>query len=89
MIESQIVIINRLGIHARAAAKLVTVTNHFSCSIWLGKQQDFIDAKSIMNVMMLAASKGTVLTLRTEGTDEEQAHKAVTEIINNRFDEDE
>ncbi len=87
MISTKIMIINKLGLHARAAAKLVGTTAVFTCQIRAGLNGRLVDAKSIMAVMMLAASKGTELDLQFDGVDEEQALAAVTAIINNRFDE--
>jgi len=87
MIATKITIINKLGLHARAAAKLVSTTTGFNCQIRAGVNGRLIDAKSIMSVMMLAASKGTELELHFDGADEEQAHTAVIALINNRFDE--
>ena len=89
MIETKITIINKLGLHARAASKLVTTTASFGCNIMAGKDGQMVDAKSIMSVMMLAASKGTELILQFDGPDEQAAMDAVTQLINNRFDEDE
>ena len=89
MIEQQIKIINKLGLHARASAKLVNTAAKFSSSITIefGGQQG--DAKSIMSMMMLAASKGSMITLTVDGEDEKDAMDAVTALINNYFDEDE
>jgi phosphocarrier protein HPr len=87
MISTKIMIINKLGLHARAAAKLVSITATFGCQIRAGLNGRLVDAKSIMAVMMLAASKGTELELQFDGPDEEQAHAAVVTLINNRFDE--
>ena len=89
MIETTITIINKLGLHARAASKFVTTASAFGCEIKAGKEGQMVDGKSIMSVMMLAASKGTELTLRFDGKDERQAMEALTTLINNRFDEDE
>lgn len=89
MIETKITIINKLGLHARAASKLVTTTSAYGCDIRAGKDGQMVDAKSIMSIMMLAASKGTELTLQFDGKDEQQACEAVTALINNRFDEGE
>lgn len=89
MLEKQLEIINKLGLHARAAAKLISVTSRFSSTIQLIKDGREVDAKSIISVMMLAAAKGSWLTVRTEGDDEHQALTAVEELINNRFDEEE
>jgi phosphocarrier protein len=89
MIDTKITIINKLGLHARAAAKLVSTTSKFGCQIRAGGNGRLIDAKSIMAVMMLAAGKGTELDLHFDGADESQAHDAVVTLINNRFDEPE
>ena len=87
MIETQVTIINKLGLHARAAAKFVGCTSAFSSSIQAGTDGNMVDAKSIMSVMMLAAGKGTVLDVRIEGSDEEAALQALKTLIENRFDE--
>ena len=89
MIETKITIINKLGLHARAASKFVTTASAFGCEIRAGKDGQMVDGKSIMSVMMLAASKGTELQLQFDGNDEQQAMDAVISLINNRFDEDE
>ena len=88
-IESTITIINKLGLHARAAAKLVNVASKHACDIEIGLPERMVNAKSIMSVMLLAASQGTELSLRVQGEDAQQAHTDVCNIINNRFDEDE
>ena len=87
MIQSQITIINKLGLHARAAAKFVGCTAAFSSSIQAGKDGKLVDGKSIMSVMMLAAGQGTVLDLEIEGEDEDAALEALKILIGNRFDE--
>ena len=89
MIEQEITIINKLGLHARAAAKLIGTASSFACDIRIDKGGREVDAKSIMAVMMLAASKGTELKIITNGEDEAAAMDAVTALINNRFDEEE
>ncbi|SIT02858.1 HPr family phosphocarrier protein [Neptunomonas antarctica] len=89
MLEQKIIIINKLGLHARAAAKLINITARFSSDIRLVKDDREVDAKSIMSVMMLAASKGTELTIKATGIDEQDAMLAIEALINNRFDEDE
>jgi phosphocarrier protein len=89
MIRTQVTIVNKLGLHARAAAKFVSCASAFSSRIMAGKDGDLIDGKSIMSVMMLAAGKGTVLDLEVEGGDEEAALEALSTLIANRFDEDE
>ena len=73
MIEKEITICNRLGLHARAAAKFVRTANNFKSKITLGKNARRIDGKSILGILMLAASQGTDLTLRVEGPDEREA----------------
>jgi phosphocarrier protein len=89
MIREPITIINKLGLHARAAAKLVSCAEQFESSIQLGRDGREVDGKSIMSVMMLAASCGTDIDLIIEGADETDARDALVELINNRFDEDE
>ncbi|TBU89481.1 HPr family phosphocarrier protein [Phytopseudomonas dryadis] len=86
----EITIINKLGLHARAAAKFVGVAGRFPCQVRIGRSaESLVDGKSIMAVMMLAAGKGTVVHLLTEGEREEEALKALVELINNYFDEGE
>jgi len=87
MIEREIEIINRLGLHARAAAKLVDCAARFSSQIRLTKEQQQVDAKSIMSVMMLAAGQGSLVTLHIEADDENAALEALCALINNRFGE--
>ena len=89
MPEQQIEIINKLGLHARASAKLVSTAGQFSSRVEIEFGGQTADAKSIMAVMMLAASKGSHIVLRTTGKDEEAAMEAMTGLINNYFDEDE
>lgn len=89
MIETTITIINKLGLHARAASKFVSTASAYGCEIRAGKDGKMVDGKSIMSVMMLAASKGTNLSLQFDGSDEQQAMDALTKLIDNRFDEDE
>jgi phosphocarrier protein HPr len=86
----EITIINKLGLHARAAAKFVGVATRFPCQVRLGRTADsLVDGKSIMAVMMLAAGKGTSIHLYTEGEQDEDAMQAVVTLINNFFDEGE
>ena len=89
MIKTNTLIINKLGLHARAASKLVTTASAFSSNIRIGRESQMADAKSIMAVMMLAASKATELNLEIEGKDQEQASAAILDLITRRFDEDE
>ena len=85
-----ITIINKLGLHARAAAKFVGVAGRYPCQVRVGRSaQSLVDGKSIMSVMMLAAGKGTPIHLRTEGEQEQEALQALLELINNYFDEGE
>ena len=86
----EITIINKLGLHARAAAKFVGVASQFTSTVRIGRSaENQVDGKSIMAVMMLAAGKGTTVHLLTEGEDEQAALDALIELINNRFDEGE
>jgi phosphocarrier protein len=89
VIRTQVTIINKLGLHARAAAKFVACTASFSSRIHTGKDGQLVDAKSIMSVMMLAAGKGTILDLEIEGRDEQDALAALQLLLENRFDEPE
>jgi len=89
MLQQDITIINKLGLHARAAAKLVSCAAAFSSKVMIGQEGNLVDAKSIMSVMMLAAGRGTELQLQVEGSDEDAALQALQELIENRFDEDE
>lgn len=87
MIEREVEVINRLGLHARAAAKLVDCAAHFSSKIQVGKDGQLVDAKSIMSVMMLAAGKGSLLQLVADGRDEVAALEALVTLIADRFGE--
>jgi len=89
VIRTQVTIINKLGLHARAAAKFVACTSAFSSRIQAGVAGQLVDGKSIMSVMMLAAGKGAVLDVEIEGRDEDAALAALQALINNRFDEPE
>lgn len=88
MIERETEIVNRLGLHARAAAKLVHTAGGFQSRVTVAKEGEEVDAKSILGVLLLAASQGTQVTIRCEGADEEQAMKAVTDLIADRFGEE-
>jgi phosphocarrier protein HPr len=87
VIQSQVTIINKLGLHARAAAKFVSCAAAFSSAIKVGKEGSLVDGKSIMSVMMLAAAKGTLLDIEISGNDEAVALEAIETLIANRFDE--
>ncbi|AUM14050.1 HPr family phosphocarrier protein [Ketobacter alkanivorans] len=88
-LEKSITIINKLGLHARAASKLVGTASRFESKIILNRSGQEADAKSIMSVLMLAASQGTELQITIKGADAEEAWDHVATLINNRFDEDE
>jgi phosphocarrier protein len=88
MLEIKAEIINKAGLHARAASKLVALTSTFSSQIEIG-HDNMVDGKSILSLMMLAAVQGTTLTITADGEDENQAIKAIVALINARFDEDE
>ena len=87
--ERQVTICNKLGLHARAAAKLVSVANGFAAEVLVEKDGKRINGKSIMGVMMLAASQGTQVRLRVSGEDEQAAMDALVELIEDRFGEGE
>lgn len=82
-------IINKLGLHARAAAKFVTTASEFESEITVARNDRSVNGKSIMGVMMLAAAKGTEITVNAEGLDAEQALKAIEDLINDYFGEGE
>lgn len=85
--DLQVDIVNRLGLHARASAKLVEVAASFSSSIRIGKGERLVDARSIMALMMLGAGKGSQLRLVVDGEDADAAKNAVCDLIANRFGE--
>lgn len=89
MIQEKVTIINKLGLHARAAAKFVATSGRFASSVRVVKGTQEIDGKSIMAVMMLAASQGTELELIIDGSDEQAAMTAMKELINDYFGEGE
>ena len=85
--ERTIQIVNKLGLHARAAAKLVTLAQKFKSEVHVRKDGREVSGKSIMGVMMLAAAKGSRVTFRVEGPDAEKALDAIEALINRKFDE--
>ena len=87
-IEKTVPIINRLGLHARAAAKLVTLAARYHCDVRVRKDGREVSGKSIMGVLMLAAAQGSQITLIAEGDDAHAAIDALTELVANRFDEE-
>lgn len=89
MIKQQVEIINKLGLHARASTKLTQTASQFASEVWIERNDRRVNAKSIMGVMMLAAGKGSVVTLEAEGKDEKAAMDALVELINGKFGEPE
>jgi phosphocarrier protein len=87
MLEQDIVVSNKLGLHARASAKLVQRVQDFRADVWLISRGREVNAQSIMGVMMLAAGIGTPLTIRADGPDEQAAVSAVAELFARKFDE--
>lgn len=89
MLRVEASIINKLGLHARASAKLTQVASQFESQVWLERNGRRVNAKSIMGVMMLAAARGSTIMIETEGDDAEQAMTALTNLIADRFGEEE
>ena len=89
MLQREVEIINKLGLHARASAKLTQVAGQFKASVWVTRNGRRVNAKSIMGVMMLAAAQGSTLVVETDGPDEGQAMDAVVRLIAARFEENE
>ena len=87
--KKRITIINKLGLHARAAAKIVTLTNKYKSNVQIKNGEKVADAKSIMKLLMLSAPKGTELTIIANGDDESTALKSLANLIENKFDENE
>jgi phosphocarrier protein HPr len=89
MVEREIQITNTLGLHARASAKLTQTAVRFQSEVWLNRNGRRVNGKSIMGVMMLAASRGTQIRIETIGTDEEAAMNALVNLIEDKFGEGE
>ncbi|MDP3210150.1 MAG: HPr family phosphocarrier protein [Methylotenera sp.] len=89
MISKELEIINKLGLHARASTKLTQAAGKFASEVWITRNGRRVNAKSIMGVMMLAAAKGSIVTLEANGTDEIVAIDTLVSLINSRFGEDE
>jgi phosphocarrier protein len=89
MQQREVEIVNKLGLHARASAKLTQLAGSYQCEIWLSRNDRRVNAKSIMGVMMLAAAKGSKVSIETSGTDEEQAMAAIVDLILQKFGESE
>jgi len=89
MLKQDALIINKLGLHARASAKLTQLASQFPCEVWLSRNTRRINAKSIMGVMMLAAAKGSTINIETNGKQEQEAMTAIAALINDYFGEGE
>lgn len=88
MVSKDFEIVNRLGLHARAASKLVNLTSNFDCEIFISKEGQEVNAKSIMGILILAAAKGTTVTVRAEGSDADDALSSVGDLIKEGFGEE-
>jgi phosphocarrier protein len=89
MAQIEAEIVNKLGLHARAAARLTEVAGAFSAEVWLSRNGRRVNAKSIMGVMMLAAGKGSRILIEADGEDADAAIKALVELVADRFGEEE
>ena len=89
MLQQEVEIVNKLGLHARASAKLTQVAGHFESDVWLSRNGRRVNAKSIMGVMMLAAAKGSTIVIETDGADEVPAMQALVQLVADRFGEEE
>ena len=89
MIKKSVTISNKLGLHARASAKLTKLAGSYPCEVWLSRGERRVNAKSIMGVMMLAAGIGVTIELETNGEQEEQAMNALVALMNDKFGEGE
>jgi phosphotransferase system HPr (HPr) family protein len=89
MIEKEVLIRNKLGLHARAAVKFVNLANRYSASVKVIKDDTEIDGKSILGILTLAAVQGSALALRVSGKDEDEAMKALTALVKDKFGEKE
>ena len=87
MLQQDALIINKLGLHARASAKLTQLASQFPCEVWITRNERRINAKSIMGVMMLAAAKGATISIETNGDQEQEAITAILALINDYFGE--
>ena len=87
MLQQDVLIINKLGLHARASAKLTKTASKFPCEVWMSRAGRRVNAKSIMGVMMLAATKGSTINIETNGAQEQEAMDALLALINGYFGE--
>lgn len=88
MVKKEFTILNKLGIHARPAAQFVKLANRFQADVFVEKDGEEVDGKSIMGLMMLAAGHGSTILVTADGTDENDAIAAVEDLINRKFEED-
>ncbi len=89
MLNQDVLIINKLGLHARASSKLTQLATTFPCEVWMSRAGRRVNAKSIMGVMMLAAAKGSTINIETSGENEKEAMDAIVALINDYFGEGE
>jgi len=89
VLKRDVEIVNKLGLHARASAKLTQIASSYACEVWLERSGRRINAKSIMGVMMLAAAKGATITIETDGADEQAALDAIVALVADKFGEGE
>jgi phosphocarrier protein len=89
MASAEVLIVNKLGLHARASAKLTQVASSYACEVWLSRNGRRVNAKSIMGVMMLAAGKGSTITIEANGEGADAALAALQKLIAGKFDEGE
>lgn len=89
MLNQDALIINKLGLHARASSKLTKLASNFPCEVWMSRAGRRVNAKSIMGVMMLAAAKGSTINIETSGEREKEAMDAIVALINDYFGEGE
>ena len=87
MIKKKLTILNKLGLHARAAAKVVSTANDFKSTITITKDGKIADARSIMKLLMLSASKGSNISVEVDGVDQKDAMKSIEKLFNNKFNE--
>ncbi|MCP4204715.1 MAG: HPr family phosphocarrier protein [bacterium] len=87
MVERELEVINRLGLHARAAAKFVHLAGSFGCRVMLSADGQKVDGKSILGILLLAAAQGTMLTISCDGNDEGQALAELSELVTDKFGE--
>ncbi|MGD9345003.1 MAG: HPr family phosphocarrier protein [Candidatus Aminicenantes bacterium] len=89
MVNKKLVIKNKLGLHARAAVKFMNLANRFASSVWIEKDGNEIDGKSILGILTLAATQGSTITLKISGSDENRALDALEALVENKFNEEE